>query len=107
MKYDDTLEELFDQAISLSSESEREDYLKKACAGNPSLMAEVVGMLKMHEQDARLNDPSRTTDPHLTPLEEPGTQLGPYKLLQRIGEGGMGVVYMAKQTTPIDRRVVG
>ena len=34
------------------------------------------------------------------PLEQPGTQIGPYKLLQQIGEGGMGVVYMAEQTEP-------
>ena len=39
------------------------------------------------------------------PLEKPGTQIGPYKLLQQIGEGGFGVVYMAEQTEPVERRV--
>src|SRR6185369_4339077 len=40
-----------------------------------------------------------------TAAERPGTQIGPYKLLQVIGEGGMGVVYMAEQKEPVERRV--
>ena len=40
-----------------------------------------------------------------THREKPGTQIGPYKLLQQIGEGGLGVVYMAEQTEPVKRRV--
>ncbi len=39
------------------------------------------------------------------PIEQPGTQIGPYKLLQVIGEGGMGVVYMASQREPVERTV--
>ena len=39
------------------------------------------------------------------PLEQPGTQIGPYKLLEQIGEGGMGVVYLASQREPIRRKV--
>ena len=39
------------------------------------------------------------------PIEGPGTRIGPYKLLQRIGEGGMGAVYLAEQDRPVRRRV--
>ncbi len=47
--------------------------------------------------------PAPTLDQPIT--EKPGTQIGPYKLLQQIGEGGMGVVYMAEQKEPVKRRV--
>ena len=46
----------------------------------------------------------RSTRPFPAPAT-PGTQIGPYKLLQQIGEGGMGVVFMAEQTEPVQRKV--
>jgi serine/threonine protein kinase len=48
-------------------------------------------------------EPSLTLDQPNT--EKPGAQIGPYKLLQQIGEGGMGIVYMAEQKEPVKRRV--
>ncbi len=67
-------------------------------------------LLKAHQGEDSLLDrgyedraSSPTIDQPIT--EKPGTQIGPYKLLQQIGEGGMGVVYMAEQKEPVKRRV--
>ena len=49
--------------------------------------------------------PDGLTEPHEPPGERPGDRVGPYKLLQQIGEGGMGVVYMAEQSEPVRRKV--
>jgi serine/threonine protein kinase len=78
----------------------------------------VEALLRVHDEPDSLLDQERiqpqlviddedASNPTLDqePLERPGTQIGPYKLLQQIGEGGMGVVYMAEQTEPIARRV--
>ena len=60
-------------------------------------------LLAEHEQSHALLDACATVD--VLERERPGTQIGPYKLLQEIGAGGMGVVYMAQQTAPVKRRV--
>ncbi|MCH8193696.1 MAG: protein kinase, partial [Planctomycetes bacterium] len=48
---------------------------------------------------------AQTTSSVGAPIEQPGTSIGPYKLLQKIGEGGFGVVYLAEQREPMIRRV--
>ena len=68
----------------------------------------VEGLLRSHEQagsflNAPLFDSAATID--RPPLELPGTQIGPYKLLEQIGEGGMGIVYHASQREPVRRTV--
>jgi eukaryotic-like serine/threonine-protein kinase len=100
--------ELFLKALELPEE-ERARYLDQACGGDAPLRAEVDSLLDASVRAGSfLNAPvplagvSATCD---TPLEVPGTQIGPYKLLQQIGEGGMGVVYMAEQLQPVRRRV--
>ncbi len=86
----------------------RANFLDQACAGDPKLKAEIVQLLEWDGGDDSLLDVSapglmRLENPPLT--EQSGDTIGPYKLLQQIGEGGMGTVFMAEQTSPIDRRV--
>src|ERR1043166_31858 len=102
---------LFDAAAQLR-EPQRSDYLDQSCGGDDSLRQRLLALLRAHENtDSFLERPlqtpgSETTLPLSIPLaEKPGDKIGRYKLLQQIGEGGCGVVYMAEQEEPVRRRV--
>jgi WD40 repeat protein/serine/threonine protein kinase len=99
---------IFKVAVKLSPER-RAAYLDQACGSNYALRREVESLLQAHDEPGsflqdRLAQQSATVDGP-TSTETPGTVIGPYKLLQQIGEGGMGAVYMAEQTEPVRRRV--
>ena len=102
-------EEIFDAASKLPA-SERSVYLQSACAGDAALLARVEALLKAHEAAGGFMEepagPARKTILLTLPLDEkPGDKIGRYKLLQQIGEGGCGIVYMAEQEEPVRRRV--
>jgi serine/threonine protein kinase/tetratricopeptide (TPR) repeat protein len=99
---------IFLEAIELTSAAERAAYLDQACEGNPALRAEVEALLRAHEAPQRVLDAPEALTPttdQVPPPEKAGTRIGPYKLLQQIGEGGMGAVYMAEQEQPVRRKV--
>ncbi len=101
-------EEIFHQALSLCLPEAREAYLQRACAGNAALRASVESLLRANVgASGFMGWPAiALAGSALPPIGEgPGTVIGPYKLLERIGEGGMGVVYMAEQTVPVRRKV--
>jgi serine/threonine protein kinase/WD40 repeat protein len=100
---------IFGRALEIESPADRSAFLNEACAANPGLRAEVEDLLRaMAGAGDFMNRPAPTgsvTIAHAPIPEGPGTRIGPYRLLQQIGEGGMGVVYMAEQERPVRRKV--
>ena len=98
---------IFLAAVDIASPVERAAYVARACGDNAQLRADVQALLAAHDQSGDLLDAPDQLSPTIDrPVAEcPGTQIGPYKLMQQIGEGGMGVVYMAEQKEPVERRV--
>jgi len=101
--------EIFFNALEKPSPAERAAYLDGACGDDPALRAEVELLLQHHTAGSFLEHPAlegeRTLRIQSSLSESPGTMIGRYKLLQKIGEGGCGVVYMAEQEEPVRRRV--
>jgi len=102
-------EELFTQALGLPT-GERSDFLERACGDDTPLLQRVKALLKAHdragvflEQTAqRMAISARAS---IQVGEKPGDRIGPYKLLQQIGEGGGGIVFMAEEENPTHRKV--
>jgi serine/threonine protein kinase/Tol biopolymer transport system component len=110
----DRVKRIFHQ-LKEAAEPEREGLLNTLCGEDESLRAQVEALLAADEAESDFLDTREIEEVHAVHvaqeaepgplLEGPGSRIGPYKLLQVIGEGGFGVVYMAEQETPIRRRV--
>src|SRR5262245_19202380 len=110
--------EIFHAALAIEDPARRSTYLDEACAGNLALRDQVAGLLQLEGQlgsfleapvigqPIRAERPPEPTVDRPPATEQAGTIIGPYKLLQQIGEGGMGTVWMAQQTEPV-KRIVG
>ena len=107
--------QVFHEALEESG-PERVRVVEAACRENGELRAQVEALLAAHEEAGEfLSSPTASKADELTravtavggspPTEASGSSIGPYKLLQVIGEGGFGVVYMAEQEQPVRRRV--
>ena len=103
-------EAIFDGALQLPP-AQRASYIKAACDKDAVLLKRIEALLAAHEHDGGplgepvARPPRKTIALSLAPTEKPGDKIGHYKILQLIGEGGYGSVYMAEQEAPVRRRV--
>jgi serine/threonine protein kinase/tetratricopeptide (TPR) repeat protein len=87
---------IFLEAVENHDPEQWPPFLDRACAGQPELRRRVEVLLEAHREVATVDDPI---------TERPGTAIGPYKLMEQIGEGGMGLVFVAEQQQPVRRKV--
>ena len=114
------VESLFRAAAATNETDSRAALLDRECGGDPELRQCVEALLRVHDESGTPRPTAQAMDgtsddlpagrwidlaapPHSS--EGPGGHIGPYKLLQLLGEGGMGAVYLAEQDEPVKRRV--
>jgi serine/threonine protein kinase len=123
-----TPKEVFDEAFEIADPEEREAFLEQVCGHTPELRERVAALLQAHDRAGSFLETPADSQPETSPYEpesvvtgeaprpqpeperelpegEIGTQIGPYKLVEKIGQGGMGSVYLAEQEHPVRRQV--
>jgi len=105
------LRTIFNEALEIDDPQQRAEYLARVCGADALLRKRLEELFEAHRAAGgflRTRDdvaPDGLTAAALPLVEAPGTVIGRYKLLQQIGEGGCGVVYMAEQEEPVRGRV--
>ena len=103
-----SIDTIFCSAIEIESSDERQSYLDRVCGADLAMRRQAERLIQAHFRGGSILDsPAHVLAAALDqPVTEGvGSVIGPYKLLEQIGEGGMGLVYMAEQQRPVRRLV--
>ena len=91
---------IFDVARKIETEEARLQYLKQVCGDDHVLLDRVVALARIHDEQRKFSGiATRSVAATIDPSRDRRTSrlvIGPYKLIEQIGEGGMGLVYMAR-----------
>ena len=101
-------EQLFAEAIDIADSENRAAFLDEACGDDSLLREKLDQLVEIHFSSGKLLDETRdgsVNDTIFTAGPKVGDSIGSYKLLQEIGDGGMGIVFMAEQSRPVRRMV--
>jgi serine/threonine protein kinase/tetratricopeptide (TPR) repeat protein len=105
----DKLREVFQSALEQHPPSQWDAYLDQACAGDGDLRHQAGQLLKAHAEGGSLTGQTAPGEDRTALYQPaapgPGTAVGPYRLREQIGEGGMGLVFVAEQQHPVRRKV--
>lgn len=100
---------VFFEALEIESEPARQEYLNRACGNDAALRTAVEALFAAHHRlkpiGADSAGPRQRGDGTESISERPGTVIGPYKLIEQIGTGGFGIVFLAEQQEPVRRKV--
>src|SRR4051794_4429020 len=102
-----TEQTLFIEALEKSDPAERAAFLAGSCP-DEAMRLRIERLIQRHQQAGSFLEPTpgRPVETIADPIaERPGTIIGPYKLMEQIGEGGMGLVFVAEQMHPVRRKV--